>query len=84
MPDEDPKDLIARQIDALIIAQIDPAGYVNIIDGGSPFNSCSEVGKIRLHDKAMFLSKALSNALSDYPHKTWEHVVMKLLLTAVS
>ena len=71
LEDEHPMDAIARRIDIFMEARKTVEGYKNLIIGGDPYDNCTEVDKIKLQDKAMYLIAALRFALSSYPKSTW-------------
>jgi hypothetical protein len=69
--DEHPMDAIARRIDKLMEARKSVVGYKDLIFGGDPYENCTEVEKIKLQDKAIYLIAALRSALNSYPKITW-------------
>jgi len=70
---EHPMDAIARRIDLLIDARTTPDGYKLILEGGDPLNNATELDKIKLLEKSMYLIAALKSALNYYPTKPWSN-----------
>ena len=68
---EDARDAIARRINVFVVVGMDPGAYHSIIGRGDPYDNCTDLDKIKLQDQAMYLIKALNNALSYYPSKNW-------------
>jgi hypothetical protein len=71
LKDEHPMDAIARRIDNFMEARKTVKGYRNLIIGGDPYDTCTELDKIRQQDKAIYLIAVLRYALSSYPKSTW-------------
>ncbi len=49
LKDEHPMDNIARRIDNFMEARKTIKGYKNLIFGGDPYDTCTELDKIRLY-----------------------------------
>jgi hypothetical protein len=73
---EHPKDAIARRIDILMDARIEPEGYKLIVLGGDESKSCTTLDIIKLNDQCIYLISALTTALNEYPSKTWMQCCM--------
>jgi len=71
LPDEHPLDAIARRIDILMDVRKSPEGYKLIVEGGDTNETCTELDKIKLQDKSIYLIAVLRNALKGYPNITW-------------
>jgi len=72
---EHPMDAIVRRIDVLLEAWMTPDGYKLILDGGDPLNNATELDKIIILEKSMYLIAALKNALNYYPRKHGQNAV---------
>jgi len=71
LQDEHPLDAIAGRIDALVEARTTEKGYKLVIEGGDPFDTCTDLDIIFILEKSMYLVSALTIALTSYPTKTW-------------
>ncbi len=47
------------------------ADHATGVIGGDPYDTCTELDKIKLQDKAIYLIAALKFVLSSYPRSTW-------------
>jgi hypothetical protein len=61
--DEHPMDAIARRIDLLLDAWTTPDGYKMIVEGFDPLKNCTELDKIKILEKSMYLIAAITSAL---------------------
>ena len=52
---EHPKDAVARRIDLLLEARTSPDGYQMVVEGGDPYGNCSELDKIKILEKCLYL-----------------------------
>ena len=51
---EHPMDAIARRIDLLLEACTSPEGYKMVVEGGDPYDNCTELDKIKILDKCLY------------------------------
>jgi hypothetical protein len=56
---EHPRSAIARRIDLLREVLSEPEGHKKIILGGDPYSNCTELDKIKLQEKAIYLINSL-------------------------
>ena len=66
---EHPMDAIARRIDLLLEARTSPEGYKMVVEGGDPYGNCTDLDKIKILDKCLYLISALSITLKMYQKK---------------
>jgi hypothetical protein len=55
LKDEHPMDAIARRIDLLLEARTSPEGYKMVVEGGDPYGNCTDLDKIKILDKCLYL-----------------------------
>jgi hypothetical protein len=64
------KDAIAWHIDILREARTEPDGYREIIEEGDEYSNCTKKDTIKLNDKCICLTSALTTVLNQFPKIT--------------
>jgi hypothetical protein len=65
---EHPKDAVAPRIDLLLEARTSPDGYQMVVEGGDPYGNFSELDKIKILEKCLYLIAALSMSIISTPY----------------